>query len=615
MIRQFILAFLCFAICVPGRAAQSASSEPVTNLRATTDLVVVDVTVADAQQNPVHHLGASDFTVTEDGHPQTIKFLEEHVPNASAPLPPLPKLDPGIFTNYSPAPATGALDILLLDKLNTPMNAQTEVRDQVLKYLKEAPPGNRIAIFALTTELKLLQGFTSDPSVLRALIEGKKGSQNASPLMDNPMSGDEPGADDVMMDAANSALGNSPNAASMLANLQQFEAEQQSLQLQLRASYTLDALNLLARYLSNLPGRKNLIWFSGSFPISILPDPSVQNPFAIVASSGDEFKETADLMARSEVAVYPIDARGLMVQPILTASNSGQSFSRTPGTFAASENQFLQQTAGEQNTMNQMAAATGGRAFVNTNDLKAAVEKAIEDGSNYYTVAYTPTNRNWNGSFRKTEVKVDRPKVVLSYRHGYFADDPNAPARHSEGQSGKNAPPTYDAKRTAMMRGAPDPTEIIFLANIRPSTADVETTVAPANEASKKLTGPYHRYTVEFRVSPKELDCEQSPDAEHHCILDFSTYLYDVDGVLLNSQNNGIKINLSPAQFASALNNYFRYRQLISVPVKGEYYLRVGLRDGVNDHLGALELPVAAVAKLKPIDADAAAPAPAASQK
>ncbi len=87
----------------------------------------------------------------------------------------------------------------------------------------------------------------------------------------------------------------------------------ESFQPQLRARYTLDAHNLLARDLSNLPGRKNLIWFSGSFPISILPDPSLKDPFAVMASSEDEFKETVDLLVLSQVAVYPIDARGLMV--------------------------------------------------------------------------------------------------------------------------------------------------------------------------------------------------------------------------------------------------------------------------------------------------------------
>ncbi len=646
MIRIFIRFLLSVLISVPFyAAAQSTPADPETTIRTTADLVVVDVTVSDAQQNPVHHLGATDFTVLEDGRPQAIKVFEEHAASAPAPMLPIPKLDPGTFTNYSPVPANSAIDILLFDKLNTPVNAQTEVRNEVLKFLRETPAGARIAIFALTPELKLLQGFTSDPSVLRALVEGKNGSQGASPLMDNPLSGDEPGADDERMESAETAfgmMGNTPNEATVLANLRQFEAEQQSHQLQLRARFTLDALNLLARYMSNLPGRKNLIWFSGSFPVSILPDPSLQNPFAIVASSEDEFRETVDLMARSQVAVYPIDARGLMVEPMLNASNSGHSSAGNPGdanTFILQRGgpdtmspndqptgdnetmmgqnaiKFFQQTAGEHDTMEQMAEATGGKAFVNGNDLKAAVEKAIDAGSNYYTVAYTPINHNWNGKYRKIEVKVNLPKVALAYRRGYYADDPSAPARHAEVQSEKNALPPYDAMRAAMLRGAPDPTQIIFAANVRLSTDDEEPAVAPGNEAANKINGPYRRYTVEFRVSPRTIDCAATPDGKHHCTLDFASFLYDVDGALLNSQTNSIRVNLSSAQFASALNTFFSYRQQISVPVKGEYYLRVGLRDATANRVGALELPVAAVARLKPFAAQGGASAPAAPPK
>ncbi len=148
--------------------------------------------------------------------------------------------------------------------------------------------------------------------------------------MNNAMEGDAPGQDDPMYDTMADGLGNDPDAAMLLANLQQFEAEQQSFQLQLRARYTLDALNQLARYMSNLPGRKNLIWFSGSFPINILPDADLQNPFAVVASAEDEFRETVDLLARSQVAVYPIDARGLMTNPMLSATQSGSTMNRNP---------------------------------------------------------------------------------------------------------------------------------------------------------------------------------------------------------------------------------------------------------------------------------------------
>ena len=644
MIRIFIRFLLSALISVPFyAAAQSTPEDQEATIRATADLVVVDVTVSDGQQNPVHHLGATDFTVLEDGRPQAIKVFEEHAASAPAPMPPIPKLDPGTFTNYSPVPANSAIDILLFDKLNTPVNAQTEVRNEVLKFLRETPAGARIAIFALTPELKLLQGFTSDPSVLRALVEGKEGSQSASPLMDNPLSGDEPGADDERIMSTEAALGNMPNKATVLANLRQFEAEQQSHQLQLRARFTLDALNLLARYMSNLPGRKNLIWFSGSFPLSILPDPSLQNPFAIVASSEDEFRETVDLMARSQVAVYPIDARGLMVEPMLNASNSGRTDAGSPGdankftlqtrggrdTMSPNDQptgdnetmmgqnaiKFFRQTAEEHDTMQQMAEATGGKAFVNANDLKAAVEKAIDAGSNYYTVAYTPINHNWNGKYRKIEVKVNLPKVALAYRRGYYADDPNAPVRQAEVQSEKDALPPYNAMRAAMLRGAPDPTQIIFVANVRLSTDDEEPAVAPGNEAANKINGPYRRYTVEFRVSPRSIDCAATPDGVHHCTLDFASFLYDVDGALLNSQTNSIRVNLSSAQFASALNTFFNYRQQISVPVKGEYYLRVGLRDATANRVGALELPVAEVARLKPIAARGEASAPAAPPK
>lgn len=600
---------VCIPACASGQAAPTPA-EPATTIRTSSDLVVVDVVASDSQQNPVHKLTAADFTVLEDGKPQTVSAFEEHATSAPAPLPPFPKLDPGVFTNYSVAPASGALNILLLDKLNTPMDAQSVVRDQVLKYLKDVPPGTRIAIFSLTTELKLLQGFTSNPELLRALVQGKKGSQGASPLMNNAMEGDAPGQDDPMYDALSDGLGNDPDAAMMLANLQQFEAEQQSFQLQLRARYTLDALNQLARYLSALPGRKNLIWFSGSFPINILPDADLQNPFAVVASAEDEFRETVDLLARSQVAVYPIDARGLMVAPMLSVTQSGSTMMKQPNGFANANTKFFQQTSDEHGTMQRMADATGGKAYVNTNGLKEAVQKAIEAGSNYYTIAYTPANRKWNGDFRKIQIKLDRPGVTLAYRHGYFADDPDAPAHNKQAQNAKPDPSQYNALRAAMMHGGPDPTELIFAASVRPTSTDTETALAAGNQATKKISGPYRRYGVVFIVNPKQVNWKVTPDGAHHCVLEFRTFVYDDNGTLINGQFNGIGATIPDARFASVQNGNIKYVQQISVPAKGEYYLRLGMRDDTTDHVGAVEMPVAAVAKLPPVAMPAPAVAP-----
>jgi VWFA-related protein len=591
---------LCFPIAMPLYiGAQTSPATPEPTIRASADLVVVDVVVTDGQQNPVHNLSGANFTILEDGKPQTVKVFEEHTAQAAAPLPPKPQMAPGSFTNYTPAPASGALDILLLDKLNTPLNAQVYARQQVLSYLKNAPPGRRMAIFTLTTELHLLQGFTSDPEQLRAIVEGKKGTPGGSPLMTNQMSGDNAG-DETWVDSLSDMVGNDPSTQQMLANLQQFQAEQQSFQLQLRARYTLDALNQLARYLSNLPGRKNLIWFSGSFPVNILPDGDLQNPFAVVASSEDEFRETSDLMARSQVAVYPVDARGLMTSPMMDASRSGQGYAKNPGKFASDQSKFFAQTSEEHGTMLQMAEATGGKAFINTNGLKEAVEKAVDLGSNYYTIAYAPANRNWNGNYRKIQVKLDKPGVALAYRRGYFADNPSAPVRHSELQSGKVALPPYNALHAAMLHGGPDPTEIVFEANVRPSTAETEPEVAAGNVSAKKMTGPFRRYTIEFRVSPKELACDVAADGARTCSLEFITFVYDPDGVQLNVQANGIRAQFTPAQYQALLSGHLRYRQQISVPAKGDYFLRLGLHDTTSGRIGALELPVAAVARLQP---------------
>jgi VWFA-related protein len=596
-----------FAAAQAAPAATQPAGQPQSTLRANADLVLVDVVVNDEKQNPVHHLGPGDFTILEDGKAQTLKVFEEHTAGLPPRLPPTPKFAPGVFTNFSQAPESGALNILLFDKLNTPLNAQSVVRDQVLKYLKETPPGTRMAIFSLTTELKLLQGFTSDPELLRALVMGKKGNQGASPLMNNAMNGDQPGDDDPMMDTLTDALGNDPDAATIIADLQQFEAEQQAFQIQLRQRYTLDALNQLARYMSNLPGRKNLIWFSGSFPITILPDGDLQNPFAVVASAEDEFRETVDLLSRSQVAVYPIDARGLMTEPMVDASQTGLAYANNPGAFAQNSTKFFQKTADEHLTMDQMALATGGQAYVNTNGLKEAIGKAIESGSNYYTIAYTPANRDWNGGFRKITVKVDKPGVTLAYRRGYFADDPGKPAHKNALESSLSNSTQYNPLRAAMMRGAPDPTELIFVAMVRPSSDATDETPAEGNLLGKKVNGPFRRFTVSFLANPRQVECAAGQDGVHHCQLDFMTFVYDDDGTLVNMQASGISANIAEANFAAAMERNFSYRQQISVPAKGEYYLRIGMRDRTTGNLGALEIPVAAVAKLPPLTGQGAA--------
>jgi hypothetical protein len=314
----------------------------------------------------------------------------------------------------------------------------------------------------------------------------------------------------------------------------------------------------------------------------------------------------------SQVAVYPIDARGLMSLPMLSAQNTGQKYARNPAAFGKDAMTFTTRTADEQGTMKQMAEATGGEAFVNTNGLKEAVEKAIDEGSNYYTLAYTPTNTQWKGDYRKIQINLAKRGLNLSYRRGYFADDPNVPPQR--GQAGGASPSAtpehtpYSAMRTAMLRGGPDPVELVFEAQVQPTSANPEPDVAPGNLAGPKTKGPYLRYSVLFAINPYDLSCPATPDGVHHCQIESMIFVYDADGVLLNSQSNGLKADIPAAKVATLKQGGFRFHEEISVPVKGESFLRIGVHDKTTDEVGAIELPVSAVSKLPPLNAP---PAPA----
>jgi len=148
-------------------------------------------------------------------------------------------------------------------------------------------------------------------------------------------------------------------------------------------------------------------------------------------------KWTANLLTRSRVAVYPIDARGLFTNPDMSAALAhppgGETLTgRTPGEFQQSEVHFSDQRASDKLGMNRLAQQTGGKAFYDTNGLKEALQEAINDGSNYYTLAYVPADRRWDGRYRSVRVKLDQPGVDLFYRQGYFAYGPNDSSAHRE---------------------------------------------------------------------------------------------------------------------------------------------------------------------------------------
>lgn len=595
----------------PQAAPTPGQPGPTTTLSTGTQLVVVDVTVQDKNGNPIHDLKAPDFVLNENHKPQPIKTFEEHRSGTPVAAPSFPNLPPGTFTDYTNVPEDSTLNILLLDTLNTPMKDQTYVRYQLQQYVKKAPANTRIAIFGLNSHLILLQGFTSDPDTLKAAVEHRL-IPRASPLLDDPAgtNTDSVSMSDMLTDAGASTMA--------IAGVQQFEAQTATFQTQIRVQYTIDAFNALGRYLQTFPGRKNLIWFSGSFPLTIFPDPDLDDPFGVQADFSDQLRETSGLLARARVAVYPIDARGLQTNPVMDASRSGAGMARNPGAFANATGKWLQQTASEHMSMDQVAEDTGGRAFYNTNGLAEAVTKAIESGQNYYTLTYSPANRNWNGDYRSIRLQLQGAAAArglkLSYRHGYYADDPYnrklASSVMTTAPANAPATGTLAYARASMDRGAPAPSEILFKVRVLPTSAQPEDTVYSHNVPNPDIKGPFRRYQVDYVALGNAFRLSKETDGKYHGQVEFVVFVYDSDGKLLNIDENNLGLSLDPATYANLLKTGFRFGLQVSTPSKKETFLRIAIHDVPSGRMGIVEVPSSSIEHLAPLPPDQLIPEP-----
>ncbi len=231
--------------------------------------VVVDVVVTKGNE-PVNGLRAKDFVVMEDGKPQTVDYFEEHSARTLPPgeVKPLPSMPAGVYTNVPPVPPADAVNVLLLDSLNTEKQDQSYVRQQILSFLKNIQPGTRTAVFTLGSNLRFIQGFTADSSKLLAAITDKR--NDISPAKDvttrskSDIDDDKEEVRTMIME-----LGGHRDAG--VDALEATQAEHAGLQYGDRIAMTFEAIQALARYLAGVPGRKNLLWFAGSYPVTVFP--------------------------------------------------------------------------------------------------------------------------------------------------------------------------------------------------------------------------------------------------------------------------------------------------------------------------------------------------------
>ena len=574
-----------------GQPSQT-SPTPAPSYRTTTRAVVVDVVVSKGD-DAIVGLHKQAFQIFEDGKPQTIDFFEEHSAKTlpAGAIAPLPKMPPGVYTNVPQAPQSDSVNVLLLDALNTDKEDQSYVHNQIMQFLKTMRPGTRAAIFTLSSQLRMIQGFTSDSSALvAALNDPKIGDMITKP---NESRSVQDKKEDVWHTEKLIMMAGGHMTAGIEA-VDAFQREFANVQGGQRVGMTLEALQALARYLAAVPGRKNLIWFSSSFPISVFPRMGQsQQPNQLNASDlhdyGKSARETADMLTVSKIAVYPVGAEGVMSEHVFESNapkpvdyEGGEPGMQGKGGKMDAYTHEGDARADKISSMEQLANDTGGKAFFNTNDLNAATQKAIADGAHYYTIAYTPTNKNMDGSYRRIEVKVTEGKYRLAYRHGYNADDAANPVT-----AAAQANPLH----ALMTRGMPSATQVLYAARVVPASPQPAPNTPHAGKNSK-LTGPTTRYSIDFMIRWTDVKLDAAPDGTHTGKLQIELLAYDRAGNAVNWTGGTQAMNIEPAIFAAIQKSGVPAHVEIDLPSDKDIYLETGVYDWETGKAGTMEIPL-----------------------
>ena len=399
-----ILLLLLIAAVAPVTAQQigqnTSSSTPGTyTLTAKAQLVVETVVVKDKQGKFIPGLTAKDFTITEDGTPQTIRFCEHQ--DLAAESAPVPVAPPGTeeiklykkLTRTQVAPETLENDryknrrLLALYFDMSAMHPADQLRalSAAVQFLRtQMTTVDLVAILRYQGgSVDILQDFTADRnkllSILETLIAGE--GQGSAETIDDASSAD-----------TGAAFGQDDSEFNV------FNTDRQ-----------LSALQTAAKMLGQLNEKKSLIYFASGLRLN-----GIDNQAQLHA--------TVDAAIRAGVSFWPVDARGLVAQAPLgdaTQGSPGNSGMYSGAAALATTNNFQQ----SQDTLFALAGDTGGKALFDNNDLTRGIVQAQQAISDYYVIGYYASNTAQNGRFRRVKVSLTQDLTAnLTYRQGYYAD-------------------------------------------------------------------------------------------------------------------------------------------------------------------------------------------------
>ncbi|HEY4388154.1 MAG TPA: VWA domain-containing protein, partial [Ktedonobacteraceae bacterium] len=492
-------------------------------LRTNTRLVLVDVVATDSKGQPVPDLKASDLTLLEDGKPQKISGFNFEHSGATLTQTAQIQLPPSVVTN-APKFQSTSLNVILFDAGNGDFTEHVYARDQLLKFLNGAALDRPVAIFAMQNQLKLLHDFSTDNKSLSAAV-----AKYRPPARNN-------------------------NSESMESRASAFSTRGDYHTSERDIENTLNQLNVLAKILAGYPGRKNLIWLSESFPLVLFPESMNQGNMSqeSLKNSGEGqsaqqrlvtgspfrsyaalVKKASDALMSAQVAVYPVDAGAVGKDDHLAS----------------------------QHTMDNMAEGTGGKSFKNSNDLVLGLRTGIEDGSTYYTLTYYPENKNWDGQFRRIQVKSNRGNISLRYREGYYAVDPEKINKQDSDAVAENFSRMLELD-------APTATQVVFQAQVQ-----------PPSEKNKKVIATFH-------IDPRTLAFEKKDGGVEFAKLSCTVWAYGKDKGKPAMFSSTVNANLNAKDFQQMMQQRFLPCDCQLDLKPGTYALRMGVLDRASNKIG-----------------------------
>jgi VWFA-related protein len=527
-------AWLCVAGLLASSFAETPSPSPPQaepTLRVTTRLVEVSVIVQDRAGEPATDLTRDDFVVLDAGREQSISVFAKE--SAAAPRAPSSPLPANTFSNrleQTEAAPTSAT-VILLDGLNTRLADQPYARQQIVEFLEQLQPQDCVALYALGQGLRVVHDFTREPRPLLAAL-AREGARLSPALLESEA--EEPGTGWSEFDAWMGEVNR--NVA------ERYRAD--------RALRTIRSLLAIANHLERLPGRKNLIWVAGSFA-AWFNRPALATGEKLKLESGNfsvEIERAARALNNANVAIYPVDARGL-VAPAEFSPERASISRELPGA-----------SHGDVGSMLELAERTGGRAFYHRNDIRRALRRAVDDARLTYVLGYYPSHGKWNGEFRALQVRVKRPGLQVRHRRGYFAlpDEPGD-----------------EAHRRAVLDAA-------MWSPIDASRLGLTVRALPAGNALE----------LELAIDLRDLALRQQ-DGQWMGTLDLMLVQLSADARNLKGVSHVVNLQLNPETYRVA-----RGRQAVVLTerlgiVSGATLLRILARDASSGALGSVSIPLA----------------------